>query len=810
MENTKRSVTYKIIAGYSLATILAFIAFWVIYNQITDYAEINNVSDDNSKKLILVGEATTSLYEAESLTRNIIQTSDIERFENYRNKVNSIISTIDRISELSFDTLQIKKMDSIKLLIDNKNQNFASLIDIYRERKNRDLQQNVIDQLKKTSEEYGNYRDLDKRFNKYTRDKKRALKRILELSKEDNAKRLTNQTLDSVANRFYKALAQIEAKERQYENKIEAKEDELLKNDQIITKQLRDLMTGIELNVRKEYNERLSKSRKILNRTSNFFVIFIAISLVIALIFLILITTDVSKSQKFRNELEAEKNYTEKLLKTRESLINTVTHDLRSPLNTVIGYSDLLEKTGLTTKQTHYLNHLKRSSDYMLHLVNDLLDLSKLEAGRMNIEQLPFLPKKLIDDTVSANIPAEDKKHLRITLDIKEELDRSYQSDPFRIKQVLTNLINNAYKFTETGTIRILGYLEEKELGRQHLVIVVQDTGIGITEKQQQHIFQEFAQGDNSTEKKFGGFGLGLAITKKIIDLLGGSIILQSTPGDGSTFTVSIPVIPSLENIPVTEAVTVEEEAFQFNNQKVLLIDDDPAQLSLTQEVITLAGLQYDSCINGKEAVQLIQEKSYDLILTDIQMPIMDGFEFLAFIKQYYTKDQMPPIIALSGRTDIDREDYIKEGFTNSLRKPYAPADLLEAIATILPIRKPNITNDPVNLGTSNELFSLEDIEIFAQGDKESFYAILDTFVEGTTDNLAEFSEAIQNQDKKKIKSLAHKMLPMFRQIKAFTIIPKLETLEDPNRSISDKEISLLPTELIKPIEALISELKVI
>ena len=808
MKNTKKSVTYKIIAGYGLATVLAIIAFWVIYNQITDYAEINSVSDDNSKKLILVGEATTSLYEAESLTRNIIQTSDIDRFENYRNKVDSIIKTIDRISELSYDTLQIKKMDSIKTLVDSKTKNFASLIEVYRERKNRNLQQNVIDQLKKTSDEYGNYRDLDERFQNYTADKKRALKRILELSKKDNEQRLTSQTLDSVANRFYKALAQIEAKERKYENKIEAKENELLKNDQILTRQLRDLMTGIEVNVRNEYNQRLAKSRKILNRTSNFFVIFIAISIVVALIFLILITTDVSKSQKFRNELQAEKNYTETLLKTRESLINTVTHDLRSPLNTVIGYSSLLEKTGLNSKQTHYLDHLKKSSDYILHLVNDLLDLSKLEAGRMIIEQLPFSPKKLIKETVSSAIPIEDKKNLTITLDIREELAKSYLSDPFRIKQVLTNLINNAYKFTESGTIRILGYLEENGLGRQQIIIVVQDTGIGITKEQQQRIFQEFAQGDNSTEKKYGGFGLGLAITKKIIDLLGGTITLESTPGEGSAFTVAIPVIPSLENIAVTKAEEVPASQIQFNQQKVLLVDDDPSQLALTQEVITMAGLDYDSAVNGKEAFVLIQKCSYDLILTDIQMPVMDGFELLQHLRE--NTDKNIPVIALSGRTDMNSSDYSKKGFTDSLRKPYAPGDLLQVIADILPMAKSISLSKAVTTSENNTDFSLEDLEIFAQGDKDSLYSILDTFVEGTTDNIKELKRAITEKNKTQIRSIAHRMLPMFRQIKAQKIVPVLQHLENPETQLSTTDFNDLNAKLIKPIEDLIVQLKVV
>ncbi len=806
MKNTKRSVTFKIIAGYFLAGVLAVIAFWVISRQITNYTQITEIRSENNEKLFLVGEAITGLYEAESLTRNIIQTSDVIKFDTYKTKIDTILSTINKVSEISDDTLQTKKIDSIKFLIDSKNNNLAALIKIYEQRKQKGLYETAIDELKKVNKSFGGYENYDERFKKYDARTKRALIDILEYTKRDNAKRLTNQTVDSLATSVKQVLAELEEKDKKYKREISIKENNLLKNDQIITKQLRDLLAAIERNERNQYFARVDASNEVLNNTSNIILVIAAISLLIAILFLFLITKDVSKSQKYRNELEAEKTYTESLLKTRETLINTVTHDLRSPLNSVIGYSDLLERTGLSNKQKHYLDHLKKSSDYILHLVNDLLDLSKLEAGRMLIEELPFSPKKLIENTISSVIPINDKKNLDVFIRTDDQLKKQYLSDPFRIKQVLTNLVNNAYKFTDEGSITVESKIIENGLAEKQLMISVKDTGIGITKEQQHHIFEEFSQGDEDTEKRYGGFGLGLAITKKIIQLLDGKITLHSEQGKGSEFTFQIPIKLSSSLVPEEENEVLE--IHNFSNKKVLIVDDDPSQLALTSEVASLAGLTYDVCENGLDAISLLQKHEYDLVLTDIQMPKMDGFELLKTIKNSASHILLP-VIALSGRTDTSYTEYQEAGFSGSLRKPYAPKELIDLIAEILSVDLIKY-QDPVIDEDQNEAYSLEDLILFAHGDSDSLYAILDTFYESTIDNVHDLKTSIAKKDIDYIKKIAHKMLPMFKQIKAKDVVPILEKLEHPDRyELDKKSIVNLTKDGIEKIEDLISKLKV-
>ncbi|WP_281991030.1 hybrid sensor histidine kinase/response regulator [Aquimarina aggregata] len=804
MKNTKKSVTFKIIAGYLVAGLLAVTAFWVIYRQISNYTQITEIKNENNEKLFLVGKAITGLYEAESLTRNIVQTSDIAKFDIYKTKIDTILTTINKVSEISDDTLQTKKIDSIKYLIDSKNKNLEELIEIYRQRKKKGIYATAIDELKKANESFGDP-NYEKRFKNLESKHKKAMFNIINLLKEDNANRLTNQTMDSVTTTVRQVLTELEKKEKKYKREISLKENNILKNDQITTKKLRDLLAAIENNERTQYVARLQASSKVMDDTSNIIVIIATISLLIAIIFLYLITKDVSKSQKYRNELEAEKTYTESLLKTRESLINTVTHDLRSPLNTVIGYSDLLERTGLSNKQKHYLDHLKKSSDYILHLVNDLLDLSKLEAGRMLIEELPFSPKELIENTISSVIPINDKKNLEILIHTDDQLDNQYLGDPFRIKQVLTNLVNNAYKFTDEGTITIESEITENGLAEKQLVIAVKDTGIGITNEQQKYIFEEFSQGDDETEKRYGGFGLGLAITKKIIKLLDGKITLTSEPEKGSTFTFYIPI--KLTNSLVREEENETLEIQNFHNKKVLIVDDDPSQLALTSEVASLAGLSYDVCKNGVDALALLDNNTYDLILTDIQMPKMDGFELLKTIKTNTNQTKLP-VIALSGRTDISFSEYQEAGFSGSLRKPYSPKALIDLIAEILSVDL--ISPQETNNGITDEDYSLNDLMLFAHGDSDSLYAILDTFYDSTIDNVNDLKISLEEKDSIRIKQIAHKMLPMFKQIKAKDVIPILEKLEHQNKYHLDQDAILeLTHKGITKIESLIDKLKV-
>src|SRR5699024_10938539 len=220
------------------------------------------------------------------------------------------------------------------------------------------------------------------------------------------------------------------------------------------SERLSRIRNRIEQEEFQESLERIQLAQSTMDQTSRSVIVFGIIGFLTVLFFLIIIIRDVKRSQEYRVALEKAKIYAERLLKSREQIMATVTHDLRSPLNSILGYSDLLENTELTPKQKNYLKHLSTSSDYTIRLVNDLLDFSQLESGKVSIENLPYNPKELIEDCIHSNIPSQDPKNLKIITDLSPELDQDYMGDPFRMRQILSNLIGNAYKFTEEGFVK--------------------------------------------------------------------------------------------------------------------------------------------------------------------------------------------------------------------------------------------------------------------------------------------------------------------------------------------------------------------
>lgn len=348
--------------------------------------------------------------------------------------------------------------------------------------------------------------NYNQRFSNLEPHQRRLLIRWLEYSREDNAEKLTNRTADSIIGSVRSVLSELEIATRRFQNTVDKKEQEFLENDMIINQQLRRLLGKIELEEREASIQRAKVSQDMIKESSQIFIIAGVVSFLIILLSLIFIIKDITKSQQYRRQLEEAKDFAETLLKRREQFMAAITHDLRSPLNTLIGYTDLIENSSLNTKQLHYMDQVKKSSNFILHLVNDLLDLSKLEAGKMTIEKLPFNPAKLIEDTVYNALPAKRNENVAIVFEASKDADTQVLSDPFRIKQIIANLITNACKFTKEGEIKVNIYLKKEIEDSYCLIISVKDTGIGISEEKQEEIFEEFSQENTKIETEYGLF----------------------------------------------------------------------------------------------------------------------------------------------------------------------------------------------------------------------------------------------------------------------------------------------------------------
>ncbi|MCM8569409.1 ATP-binding protein [Gramella jeungdoensis] len=785
MLNSRRSITVKVVAGYVIVAILAGIAVWYIYNQVIAYSEIAQSNTENNQQLILVSEVTTDLNESENTSRRLIQTGDEEEFELYNAQIDTIKNKLEKL-EASYDNIDLEyEADSISKLLDQKTENLKELVALRDSDRNTNYYAKALAELRNIDASFKDY-NYENRFRNLKPYQKDVLIKWLEYSREDNAEKITTERLDSLVKSVKRVLTDLEFANRQFQNEVIQKENELLNNDMVLNQQLRNVLSSLEKKEREDSVERAEMFQSMLDKTSNIIIIGGCIIGIIIIFFIINILGDITRSQRYRIELEDAKEFAESLLARREQFMAAITHDLRSPLTTVMGYTDLINKTELNEKQKHYLTQIRKSSEFILHLVNDLLDLSKLEAGKMLVEKISFNPKKLIEDTVNNIIPAEKNKDVEIEINTSPDTNAQIQSDPFRIKQILANLISNAWKFTEKGSIIISAKLNEVQQDDHILEISVKDSGIGISKEMQDNIFEEFSQEDSSIEKRFGGSGLGLAITKRLTELLKGKIKVESEPGEGSEFIISIPVKKlseareELEKEDNTEEEIIMPDKIEQAGMKALIVDDEPGQLSLTVELAKSMGLTIDTASNGKIALEKLTGGDYDIVLTDIQMPSMDGFQLIKNIRKSGDFGHLP-VIALSGRTDVDRKAYKEAGFDNNLLKPYKPAELKKNIAEFLHIKYTSeAEEDSLQNGKlRSQNYDLSDIYEFSGRDEEAMHTIIQAFLEGAGSSLKELESAYRENDTDKMGKLAHRMLPMLRQMKANEVVLVLVKIED-------------------------------
>lgn len=375
-------------------------------------------------------------------------------------------------------------------------------------------------------------------------------------------------------------------------------------------------------------------------------------------------------------ELEIARKAAERSLEVKESFLANMSHEIRTPITGVLGFSNILQRSGLRPDQEKLLGYIQSSGSSLLSIVNDILDLSKLEAGMVRIEKVPFRLRELTEEVAAVLLPAAKEKGIQFSINIDPDCEEYLLGDPVRLKQILTNLVANAVKFTENGSVVISAHPVDPS-NNLILEFRVRDTGIGMSQEQLEKIFQRFEQGENDTTRKYGGTGLGLAISRNLAELQGGSISVESSPGVGTCFKVILPFERSAE-IPqqIQEAIIMH-----FNKQyKVLIVDDNEVNRMLVEYMLTQWGVSHESASGGREAIDLLQKDRFHLVLMDIQMPDLDGYSTSRIIK---SELQIPiTIIAMTAHVmPGEKEKCQAHGMDGYISKPLQEAELNRVLA---------------------------------------------------------------------------------------------------------------------------------
>lgn len=792
------STSTKIAFGYILLICLLFGAIGYIHQQMTLLTTPTGLEETISNRRKTTHQIVTQLYEAEIIGQTL-RIGRLNEYPKYKRAMKEASALIDSLQQLLTDTLQQMRLDTVRSLLRNKEQNMVLVLEAMKQSPTDELYRQQLDSLIMQQDSILSSTHVRRRVvthrNSYTihhKPKKffRRLADVFSPGKPDSTQvdNIIQEEYTDTIDEAYNPVDTIATMLTSIQHKVFQTRQESMRTLDARINQLRiaggrvsqrvnQLLDNIEDDEQKAMEVRIAHEQDIRQQAAWTMATIAILAVLLVLIFFTIIWRDITRSNHYRKELEKAKLYAENLLVAREKLMLTITHDIKAPAGSIIGYIDLLIRLVQDRRQQFYLHNMKSSANHLLDLITSLLDYHRLEAGKMDIHPVTFNPHELFESIYTSFLPGAEKKQL--TLNFEENIPRTLnlEGDPFRIRQIAENLISNALKFTSQGSITI-----QVDYEQNRFTFRVEDTGCGMSIQEQQRVFQAFTRLQSAQGQE--GFGLGLSITKKLVELLNGEITIESAPGKGSMFQVVL-FLPKVTKAPITQVETLSDDKKQW---RILLIDDDRIQLNLTEVMIydLFNHAQHNippvikCCTQPEELFKLIASETFDIVFTDIQMPAMNGFELLQKLRSLdVPQAKNIPVIAITARSDMDETDFCTQGFAGCLHKPFNQTELLKIFKTHMQEDwKGNTVQTDSKPSDTECTYNFSPLTAFSGDDPAAAHEILETFIGESTKNYERMKQALSNKDMADLCNVAHKMLPTFTMIEARKAIPALQWLE--------------------------------
>lgn len=836
------SLKFWIITGFAIGFLaLAAVSFYA-YRNVTRMAWDLQKAAEPDAYIKALTQITGSLSQAESSVRTFIiseNTRDLNPYYAERNQVNE---RLNNLRELAPEDLRI---DTIITLVRQKFQYMERIVEVFsnRDASAYELLYNKILQISAGPKDpLGLNLDLTppneipsvaEKNNPPKKDSSGA-----PAQRSKSGKSLRNPLLDSLQSRTRAAIASLDSAARAAGNSgagedykmllnqilrtaraIQAESSQqsqersrvaiyLIAQDGKIMQRITEKLRVVEEEQTQAMNRRAEAARKSAWRTTQIVAWFTALTLIAFLGLLYLIFRDIALKELLQERLAEQKNRAETLARAREEFLANMSHEIRTPMNAIIGFANQLGESKLDKRQEAFVRTISNASQHLLSLLNDVLDFAKLESGHVSLEHIAFSPKAVLEETLQTFTPGAQAKGLSVQMELTAELPEVVMGDPLRLRQMLFNLCSNAIKFTEKGGITLSCQAVSGNEQKTLLIFSVKDTGIGIPPDKQESIFEGFRQADNSITRRFGGTGLGLSITRKLAQLQGGYIRVDSRPGEGSIFTFTIPYTEGKAGDLDQISLPAASAGMALSGKKALVADDEPYNRALMQVILEKWGVQVLMVENGLQMLEALRTQNFDFVLADIQMPEMSGLEACSRARSELGLNL--PILGLTATAGPEAAKLCTDaGMQAWLVKPFREADLYQLLLGLLNLSDSPFPALPALHNDTDPGYNLSQLYDMAQGNPDFVRRMLQIFIVNGQNQLSTLREAAEKADAETLSGLAHKLAPSCRHLGMTTLAEGLQALENRLRQQGATPESLEPVQgLIQGLEQAVTAIQ--
>ena len=805
----------KVALFFLFTTIIVVATGILAFRNLSRLSEIVRKSNTPELKLLLLKGVNTDISSAESSVKSFALTSDPEYLQLYKTSLEGLGDKISKLDTLTSDNaVQHNKLDSMGAAINEK----ITLLEGYVSLEKRGLIINELNLLAAKLDEKRNKVALEKEpeapkaniFKKlFSRKEKKKEQKQQKTTRKEDTREKQLSLLDEVKS----DVSEVKKKQTTKLRSFDTHELSLTQRNKLLSDRIRGLVTSMEVIEIKAANDLMVLNEQRHKDTNRMIAIFSMAASLLLFTTGWIIFINVRKRKEYEKALINARNEAENYSSMQEIFLANMSHEIRTPMNAISGFTDQVLQTNLSTLQRTYLDIVRKSVTHLLVIINDILDYSRLKAGKLVIEHIGFSPKEVITDAITLIGESAAKKGIVLELVYDDNIPPVLNGDPARLRQIIINLIGNSVKFTKQGKVEVEVKSQKTTDEKIELQLSITDTGIGIEQENLKRIFDAFEQAHTSTSRTYGGSGLGLSITKKLVEMQHGTIQIDSAPGEGTTVQIKLPFTTGTE-LPEQKTSDLAVIKSILQTKRILIADDEEWNIKLLQAIFNKLDIGIQTVNSNLRVLELMEQEDYDLVILDLRMPGIDGIETTRRIRTMTPEyKSLVPVIILTASANNRHLKACKEAGVNAIiTKPFNELDLLEKMVEVTEggtyLSDHAFTPFPSETIAGDEHYSLIHLKKLANNDKAFLTDMILTFVNNLAATIELIKQSTEQNNLETIAEAAHKICPPCRFIEANTLLKHFKIMEkNANEGNMEDVINLLP-EITKEAEMLTAALQ--